>query len=272
MSFTSSAGAIMSEGEFRDLLAKIDIRLHDIDATSGTLFDPSNRALVFLPPGVSDLLRDALVKLRDLMARFYDELAKVALNPGWPPGLFSAGNTWTATIGGPISGLAGNLGTDQLRVDNFWTGPAADAYAATLPAQQKAIEAIKQATDVLDGNLKKAGWGIIALWLGIITALVAYLLELTAEAGTAATVVGAPPAAAAAAVSTAKVIGLVVGLVVVFSTYVGLLVDSMTTMRQTFYANGPFPNGQWPASATGDFTDGSLADGDTTDWRIGTHD
>lgn len=272
MSSTADAGAVMSEGEFRDLLAKMDARLKDIDSTSAKLFDRSNRAVTFLPPGLSDMLHDALVKLRDLMAKFFTEIAKVILNPGWPPGLFSTGSDWTSRVGGPMSSLSTKLSPDQLRVDDFWKGPAADAYAKILPTQQKAVEAIKQATDVIDTNLTKAAWGIIALWLGIIAAVVAYLLELSAEAAAAGTVVGAPPATAAAGASTAKVIGMVVGLIVVFATYVGLLVDSMTSMRQTLHANGPFPDGRWPRSTTSEFDDGSLSDGDSTGWRFGTHD
>lgn len=272
MPFTADVGSVMSENEFRELLDKLTLKFTGIDTASAKLFARSNLALRFLPPGVSDMLHDALIELRDLMAGFYDEMAKILFNPGWPPGLFSAANDWTAKIGGPISALSGKLATDQLRIDNYWKGPAATAYGATLPAQQKAIDAIKSATDVMDTNLKKAAWGIIALWIGIIAAVAAYLIELSAEAAAAATVVGAPPAAAGAGVSTAKVVGLVLAGIGVFTAYAGLLVDSMTTMRQTIYANGPFPGGQWPTSTTADFNDGSLSDGDTTDWRIDTHD
>ncbi|MEU4217348.1 hypothetical protein [Actinoplanes sp. NPDC026623] len=272
MAFAADAGGVMSEGEFRELLDRLDGKLKGIDSTSAKLFDRSNRAFMFLPPGLSGVLHAALVELRDLMGSLFEELAKIVLNPGWPPGLFSAGNDWTTKIGGPISEVSGKITTDQLHIDNYWTGSAASAYAATLPAQQKAIDAITQATNVLDGNLKKAAWGIIALWIGILTAVSSYLIELAGEAGAAATVVGAPPAAAAAGVSTAKVIGLVIAGVGVFTTYAGLLVDSMTTMRQTIYANGPFPGGRWPKSTVAEFNDGSLSDGDTTDWRIDTHD
>ncbi|MEV8506290.1 hypothetical protein AB0368_15850 [Actinoplanes sp. NPDC051475] len=272
MSFAADAGGVISEGEFRDLLAKMDTKLKDIDASSAKLFDRSNRAMLLLPPGVSDMLHDALVKLRDLMAKFFDEIAKVVLNPGWPPGLYSTGNAWTSQVGGPISSLSGKLTTDQMRIDNFWTGPAADAYSAILPSQQKAVEAIKQATDVLDSNLTKAAAGIVVLWIGVIAAVASYLIELVAESGAAATVVGAPPAAAAAGVSTAKVIGLVIAAIGVFATYAALLADSISTMRQTMYANSAFPDGKWPTSTAADFNDGSLSDGDTTDWRIKTHD
>jgi len=272
MSFAADAGGVVSEGEFRDLLARMDTKLKDVDQSSAKLFDRSNRAMALLPPGVSDMLRDALIRLRDLMAKFYEELAKIQFNPGWPPGLYSTGNAWTSQVGGPISSLSGKLSTDQLRIDNLWTGPAADAYAAILPTQQKAVDAIKQATDVLDSNLTKAAAGIVVLWIGVIAAVASYLIELIAETGAAATVVGAPPAAAGAGLSTAKVIGLVIAAIGVFAGYAALLADSMSSMRQAMYANGPFPDGKWPKSTASDFNDGSLSDGDTTDWRMKTND
>lgn len=136
MPFTADAGSVMSEGEFRQLLDKLSVKLTGINTASAKLFDRSNRALGFLPPGVSDVLYDALIELRDLMARFFEELAKIVLNPGWPPGLFSAANDWTSKIGCPISALSGKLSPISYGLTNFWKGPAAAAYAATAVAAE----------------------------------------------------------------------------------------------------------------------------------------
>jgi uncharacterized protein YukE len=261
-----------TEAEFRRLLDTTDARLTDIAGTVDTLFERGDFALRLLPPGLSDGLHEALASLRDLVVRFFAEVNKLLLNPGWPPGLKSAADSWTATIGGPISGLSAELGADQLRIDNFWKGPAADAYASTLPAQRKAIEAIAQAAGVLDSTLTKIANGIYALWLGLIVALVQLAIEFGAEAGAASTVVGAPPAAAAAGVSTVKVIGIVAALCGGFAAYISLVIDGMATMRQTLWADNPFPGGRWPHSTTSDFSDGSLTDGDTTEWRLKTDD
>lgn len=270
MSFTASAGSVVSEGEFRENLAKVERLINDVDTHVTTLFDRSNRAMSFLPGGLGEALGDALLRLRDLISKFFVEYAKIALNPGWPFGLMGAADDWTGKVGGPISGLSGRLAADQLRIDNHWRGRAADAYASVLPSQQKAIEAIKATTDVIHTNLTKAGWGIFALWAGLILAIGAFVLELIAEAAAAATVVGVPPAAAGAGLSTAKVIGVVVGCVGFFVTFAGLIVDSMATLNQTLHADAAFPGGRWPRSTTSDFDDGSLSDGDTTDWRIRT--
>ncbi len=272
MSFAASAGSVMSEGEFRENMAKLERLIDDVNTNVGKLFDRSNRALRFLPDGLADTLYDSLMKLKDLIARFFSEYAKIVYNPGWPFGLMSAATDWTSKVGGPASGMAGVLAPDQMRIDNHWKGMAADAYAAVIPSQQKALEAIKSTTDALHSNLNKASMGIFALWAGIILAVVMFVAELMAEAGAAATVVGAPPAAAGAGVSTAKVIGLVVAGVGCFVAFVGTIVDSMTSLKQTLSADAAFPGGRWPQSTTSDFHDGSLSDGDTTDWRMKTND
>lgn len=270
MSFAISAGSVLSESEFREQLAKLERLVDDVNTHVTALFDRGDRAARLLPLGLGDTLRDALLRLRELIAKFFTEYAKIAYNPGWPFGLMAAADDWTAKVGGPISGLAGRLGPDQLRIDNHWRGRAADAYASVLPSQQRAIEAIKTTTDAIHTNLTKAAWGIFALWAGLVLAIAAFVLELMAEAAAAGTVVGAPPAAAAAGVSTAKVIGFVVGCVGFFITFAGLIVDSMASLNQTLHADGAFPDGKWPRSTTSDFDDGSLSDGDTTDWRIRT--
>ncbi|MBQ0897729.1 hypothetical protein KBX37_32555 [Micromonospora sp. U56] len=69
-------------------------------------------------------------------------------------------------------------------------------------------------------------------------------------------------------ISTAKVIGLVGTLVVAFLTYVGLTVDALSGMRQKLAGHEPYPRGSWPRSTTTNLEDGSLRDGDGTDWRM----
>ncbi|MBM2620768.1 hypothetical protein JIG36_35240 [Actinoplanes sp. LDG1-06] len=257
----------MSEGEFREKLADLDRMMKEVSSTVETLFNRCNRAMRFMPPGISHGMAASLGKLNDLIADFFEEMAKILLNPGWPFGLMAAGDEWTSKVGGPLSELSNKLGPDQMKIDNYWTGRAAEAYGNVIPAQQKALDSIKTITDSIDSNLTKTAVGIFAMWAGVILAVVSYVAELIAEAGAAATVVGAPPAAAGAGVSTAKVIGLVVACVALFVTFVGTIVDSVTSLNQTLH-NG----GTWPQATTSEFNDGSLSDGDTTDWRYKTDD
>jgi hypothetical protein len=88
-----SAAAVMSESEFREKLAEIEHLMTQVNSTVSTLFGRCNRAMSFLPPGVSDAMAGSLNKLNELIASFFEEIAKILLNPGWPFGLLSAGET-----------------------------------------------------------------------------------------------------------------------------------------------------------------------------------
>jgi hypothetical protein len=265
-----SASAVMSEDEFREKLAEVEGLMNEVSTHVSSLFHRCNRAMYFMPPGVSVGMSASLNKLNELIAKFFEEMTKILLNPGWPFGLLSAGDDWTDKVGGTLSELSGKLGPDQMKIDNYWTGRAADAYAAVIPAQQKTLDAIKTITDSIDSNLTKTALGVFALWAGIILAVVSYVAELVGEATAAATVVGAPGAAAGAGVSTVKVIALVAACVALFVTFVGTIIDAVTSLNQTLHNGGAFPGGTWPQATTREFNDGSLSDGDTTDWRYKT--
>ena len=258
----------ISDTDFQALLDRVTARMRDIENSNTRLFEHANTALALLPAALTGDLHDTLISLRDTLTGLVTQISEIVVNPGWPPGLTAAASAWTTTVGGPASAMSAPLGPDQLRIDNFWQGPAADAYSSTLPAQRKALEAIAQATNTLDSTLTAIATGIYALWVGIALILLDLAVELSAETAAAATVVAAPAATAAAGLSTAKAVGLATAACVCFATYLYKVIDSMATLRQTLWADNPYPNGRWPQSTTSDFSDGSLSDGDTTDWRI----
>ncbi|MFI7577780.1 hypothetical protein [Micromonospora sp. NPDC049497] len=269
MSFpVPTAPIAMGIQEFQELVDRVERYMAQVEKNVQRLFDNCNRAVLLLPGFLAEEIPPRLERLRDLTRRLFMEMIKVTANPGWPPAILSASDDWTSRVGGPVSGLAARLTPDQMRSDNKWEGAAADAYAEMLPTQKAAVEGIKQMTDVLGSSLTKIGWGIIALWAGLAIATAAFVAELVAEVGAAATVVGAPPAAGAAALSTAKVVALVGATITAFLTYVALTADSLSTMRQKLAGHEAYPGGAWPRSTTSDIEDGSLSDGDGTDWRM----
>jgi hypothetical protein len=264
-------GTMMSEAEFREKMAKIAGSTDEVNRLVATLISRSNRAMRFLPPDVSHTLDGALARLRELVKKFCAELAKMALNPGWPFGLISAGNDWTNKVGGPATELSAALAPNELSVDIHWGGMAARKYAKVPPSQQQALEAIKAAADVIDTSLMKIAWAIFGLWTGILLAVAQYLSELKGEAATAA--VNPPVAGAAAVVSTVKATGLMTLTAAAFVTYAGLILETMKSLNQNLHTSDAFLRGEWPKSTTSGFDDGSRADGDPRDWRrLSTND
>jgi hypothetical protein len=145
----------------------------------------------------------------------------------------------------------------SMATDDEWKGTAADSYKNVLPLQQKALGALKSATDEIDDVLAKMAIAIGVAWLAIVSAVVSFVVELTAEAGAAATGVGAPPAAAAAGVSAAKVWGIVAAALAVLEAFVtGSLLPSIKDLNQRVNNNEGFPGGHWPQLTT-DISDSS---------------
>jgi hypothetical protein len=120
----------------------------------------------------------------------------------------------------------------------------------------------------IDDALTKMSIAIGALWLAILSAVLAALIEYLGEGAAASTVAGAPPAAAGAGVSTAKLLAVISGaLDLFFGFVVATTLPVLKQLRQNLNDNSAFPDGGWPRSTT-DLSDGSLSDGDTTDWHV----
>jgi hypothetical protein len=235
----------LSEGEFTDLLHRVDDGLHKVVEAANKIVDACNRVGQWLGP-LWDHVVDLLKKFIELVQRFLSEVGKFFTRPGVPWTLWSRGNDWTTQVGKRA------------------------AYLGTLPDQGKALAAIKAATDDLDDALTKVGGGIIAFWLGVLAAIVPFIIELFGWGAAAATVVGAPPAAAGAGASTLKVLGLLATVVTCAITYLTAVLPQYKDLLQRVNNNDPFPNGSWPRSTNDVIADGSLKGDNNTNWHLRT--
>ena len=158
----------------------------------------------------------------------------------------------------------------QTDIDERWQGPAATAYLGTLPDQAKALTAIVAATADIDDALTKVAGGIIAFWLGVLAAIVPYIIELAGWGAAASTGVGAPPAAAGAGASTLKVLGIIAAVVTAAITYLTAVSSQYKDLLQRVETNDGFPGGHWPRSTNDVIADGSLTGDKATNWRLRT--
>jgi uncharacterized protein YukE len=257
----------VGQGDFAEILERVRRLLERVQQVANELINNVNRVLGWLPGAIADAITAVLDRFGELVTQFLTEVGEFFTQPGWPPGLFSAKTDWTTQVGGRASALVSTATLDETQSDDHWQGVAADAYRNTLPRQKDALTAIKAAVDEISDALNKVAFGIIAFWVAIAGAIVAYVAELIVEAAAAATVVGAPPAAAGGVASTIKVIALVAGFVGLLVTYLTTLSTQYTDLEQRLANNDAFPRGQWPRSTT-DLSDASLNDGDDTDWHI----
>jgi hypothetical protein len=262
------AAVPMSDGEFQSLLGRVEDGLRRAENACQSLFDHVNGWTSWLGPLASGI-RSALNKIGELLSTLFREIGKFFTQPGVPWTLWAHGNDWSGEpIGGRVSKLVAKSTLDEIRTDDVWQGPAADAYRNTLPRQKDALAAIKAAADLIDSVLSKVALAIGAFWLAVAALILSLWVELTAESGAAATGVGAPAAAAAAGISLAKALALL-GTAggALYAFLANDAMSSMKDLRQQVHNDSAYPDGQWPRSTT-DLSDGSLSDGDTTDWRM----
>lgn len=260
----------VGEGEFGEILERVRRFLERVEQVVNDLIRNVNRVIGLLPgflDSLADRLVDILNRFGELVGQFLREVGEFFTQPGWPPALFSAKAAWTTEVGGRVSALVSTATLDETQSDDRWQGRAADAYRNTLPRQKDALTAIKAASDEIGDALNNVAFGIIAFWVAIAGAIVAFVAELIVEAGAAATVAGAPPAAAGAVASTIKVIAVVAGIVGLLVTYLSTVSVQTNDLNQRLANNDAFPRGQWPRSTT-ELSDASLNDGDDTDWHL----
>jgi len=264
----------LSSGEFSLLVAGTAEAAGRVDDLATTLVSSVRRSLAMaetltfgLVGGWAEDVGHELDEFSHLLNRLGREVALFVLEPGVPWTLYEHASAWTDRVGEVASGLAGDANVDETKVDDWWQGVAATAYTNTLPRQSAALTAVKTATDELASSLTWVAIGIFPFWVAIASAMTALLVELIAEAATAATGVGVPVAAAGAGISAAKAIAIISGAVAAFDTYLGVILGQCTAMRENLDSNAAFPNGGWPHPSV-DLSDGSLSDGDGTDWHL----
>lgn len=244
-------GGVLSDAEFQDILRRVREALDEIPKQFQRLIDNINSVLDWLPGFLMDKINTALKAVGDFIGKILTEIGKFITQPGVPWTLWNHGTTWTEQVGAKASTWQDVFHVGSLKTDDEWKGGAADAYRNILPLQQKALGAVKNAADEIDDVLTKMAIAIGVAWLAIVSAIVSFVVELTAEAGAAATGAGAPPAAAAAGVSAAKVWGIVAAALAVLEAFVtGSLLPSIKDLNQRISNNEGFPGGHWPTLTT----------------------
>lgn len=259
----------LSEGEFNDALRRVEDGIAKIADLANSIVDACDRFGRWLGPLWDDVV-DLLNRFVDLVQRLLSEIGKFLTRPGVPWTLWNHGTVWVKEVGGPVSDLISQATTGQTDIDERWQGPAATAYLGTLPDQGKALAAIVAATADIDDALTKVAGGIIAFWLGVLAAIVPYIIELTGWGAAASTGVGAPPAAAGAGASTLKVLGIITAVVTAAVAYLTAISSQYKDLLQRVENNDGFPAGHWPRSTNDVIVDGSLAGDQSTNWHLRT--
>jgi hypothetical protein len=223
-------------------------------------------ALAALPHAAAPGVRAEVAELRHAIGGVHAQLTALIDAAGDPSGLRATGAAWIAQVSAPVSRLVGVATPDGMRTDDSWTGVAADAYRAVLPAQQAALAALAAAGHDVDAALTDLAAAITRFWIALGTACLLMVVALGSALAAAGTVAGAPlaPAAALAGVGALVTAGnaALSGL-----TELTLVTTARTAaLERRLTDHTAFPAGVWPRSTVG--TDASVTDGDGSDWEV----
>jgi hypothetical protein len=213
----------------------------------------------------------AVHRLAALAEQVLKEIGNMLTEPGDPLALWRTGNRWSVDFAGGVSNTVGTFDLDFLHADDQWKGPAADAYAKTVPPQHRALEKLQSVAGDIGDTLHNVALAIVAFWAGVATALVMLLGELTAEVALASTGVGAPAGVGAATASITKFMASVGLLGQALLAYLTEVAGQQSRLAAQLADNASFagpPAGHWPSSTVWNLSDGSMSDGDDSDWRL----
>jgi hypothetical protein len=180
---------------------------------------------------------------------------------GNPAKLIALGSSYTATAT-DLSGMASSMHADSLRVDDYWTGRAADAYATSVGRQAEATENVASILRDTTGVVTDSATSLAALWLFFPKQLaraagdIAAGLGGIADAGNWLTL-GAGPILDI--VNT--VLQHLIDAVDKLEEYLFGLMGQRVELDQFLSRNAGFPHGQWPQSASQDIMN------DPAEWK-----
>jgi hypothetical protein len=234
----------------------------------GSIIAAGDAALMLLPGDFGNELAAALAQLRRMFDEAMADLAALIAQAGSPDTLRAAGAVWAGEVGGTVSRLAGLATLNGVRADDYWSGVAADAYRNTLPAQQAALTMIKSAGDEIDATLNALASAIIRFWFAVAVTVVGFAVAVASAVATASTGVGAPVGVTIAVAAVAATGVAVNEAVTDLATITTDIRDQAAGLQRRLANDTAFPGGRWPRSTTPISGDGSISDGDDTDWHV----
>lgn len=257
----------MGSGEAQAMFDRLQDSVAQAGEVNRDFLYAAEAAMRSLPAPIAEAVGAGLADVGRQIQELNALLDQALAVPGNPWALWDAGSGWTQHVGGAVASLASLATLDEVRVDEYWQGVAADAYRFTLPRQKDALAAVKAATDDLQDGLDAGGWAIVAFWGSVAAALVALILAVVGAIAALAGGVTAPASPVLASAGLGGAITLIVAANVALTAELATLATATATLEQRFAADESFPRGSWPRS-TADLSDASLTDGDDTDWHI----
>jgi hypothetical protein len=232
------------------LVQQIIDLVDDLRSKFDDLQNKINDALSWVPWGlgwVVDKIHAAWDALVSKWNEFWDAAELIFGNMGDTGALESASQSWSTSIGAPVTEQIGNADRALLQADDHWTGQAADSYFPKSQLHKTAMEKVQSTyVEGVSSVLDTVRGGLTKFYAGLLTALVALVAGFIGALASSSTIVGIPAGIVIAAGACLVAIG---------SFYAGgtLLKSDCTSAQTDLLAkandNTGFPGGAWPTGA-----------------------
>jgi hypothetical protein len=257
------------DGAVLPVLARIQDGLVEAEGVVNQIITAAGQSLDQLPGW---FVGDGRALLADLQRRCVETIAQIRewlATAGDPIALEFAASGWIEEVGGPVSGLVPLGAAERPELGSSWTGDAADAYLAVLPAQGTALGAIQATAGDVRSSLTEFANAIRAFWAAIDNAVLTAQAGFATAIGTALTGIGAIAGALLALGTVAALAATVSQEWNAFGAFTAEATNHSGDLDTQVHDNAAFGNAEWPRSTTRLFADGSIQDGDDTDWHVG---
>ncbi len=179
------------------LVREANDKVQEIDRRIQQFYDAVDDMLSWVPGFLSHLIepiRNGLQALNDKLREFWDRVNQLWEQPGNSDRLRQVGEQWITDVGNVTGDIAATIGPDKLQTNIEWTGRAAEAYRATVPAQVSGLDAVKDIANQMRSSLSNLANSIDGLWIALGFAFAGFVVGTVAAIATAVTVVGIPAA------------------------------------------------------------------------------
>lgn len=247
-------------------VAEINEKLKQIEEKIQEFFRRIRETLAWVPEsfaGIIEIVENGLQAFNGKLKEFWDQINKFFENLGSASSLKDKADQWTTSVAEPIGEAAGTIALNHLRANIEWEGRAAEAYKSVIPSQGEKLSALKDLATTVQRSLNNFSNALIAFYAAIGIALGAFYVGMTGAVVACCSAVGAPAGVAAAIQTIGVVLGIVSAAGTAIFTFASILTTEQTSLTNAINDIGK----EWPKSVFGDLSDGSVSDGDNSDWR-----
>ncbi len=173
------------------------------------------------------------------------------------------GEDWTDQIKTPLGDTAESLGPNNLMGNVQWTGRAAKAYGNLIPNQIEGLASLQGIAERIRASVNSMTDAFEAYRTAVTAIGVAFLAAIVSAFATFLTV-------ATAAVGMAEVVMVTAALVTAISYFgwqVATTYQALESQQRDLRQEASDITTRWSKSKFSDLSDGSVSDGDKSEWR-----